>query len=132
MKEWFKKHITLKFNFKEIVRRIQLWDFFWSFPLSMLLFYGYGYIQEIAFNDPMYSTEWIHKTMLATVIMILANGFIQLGMWFNFRGIYKYFYSKTSSIRDDYKQLPIWIKVYTFLFIYFLQFLVFILIFQAI
>jgi hypothetical protein len=132
MREWFKRNVTLKVSLKSILNRIQLWDFVWSFPLSMLLFYGYGYIQEEAFNDPMYSTEWIHKTMLTTVIMILMNGFIQLGMWFNFRGIYKYFYSKTSTVRDDYKLLPTWLKVYSFLFIYFLQFLVFVLIFRAI
>lgn len=127
MKNW-----SFKIDFKKIFKRIQLWDFAWSFPLSMLLFYGYGYIQELAFNDPMYSTEWIHKTMLTTVIMILMNGFIQLGMWFNFRGIYKYFYSSESDIRTDFKQMTPWLKVFSFIFIYFLQFLVFVLIFRAI
>jgi hypothetical protein len=116
---------------KNWIRRIQLWDFVWSFPLSMILFYGYGYLQELAFNDPFYSTEWIHKTMLAAVIMILVNGIIQAGMWFNFRGIYTYFYSKDSPIREDYKTLPTWLKTYSFIFIYFLQFLVFVLIFRG-
>jgi hypothetical protein len=117
---------------KNWIKKIQLWDFIWSFPLSMILFYGYGYIQELAFNDPFYSTEWIHKTMLAAVIMILVNGIVQAGMWFNFRGIYKYFYSSKSPIREDFKTIPTWLKIYSFLFIYFLQFLVFVLIFREI
>jgi len=117
---------------KPILRFFKMWDFIWSVPLAFIAFYGYGWIQENIFGDPMYSTEWFHRAILASLIMILFNGVILTGTYFNFKGIFKYFYSKDSSIRNDFNNAPVWLKLLYFPFVFFLYLFALILVFRYI
>lgn len=116
---------------KKFFRWLQERDIIWSVPFAFIGFWIYGFIQELVFGDPMYTTEWFHAALLSSLIMILFNGVIQLGNYFNFRGIYKYFYSQKSSIREDFKAIPSWLKISLYLFIYFLQMYALILIYKS-
>ena len=73
---------------KRILRFLKMWDFIWSVPLAFVAFYTYGWIQEGIFGDPMYSTEWFHRAILTSLIMVLFNGVILTGVFFNFKGIF--------------------------------------------
>ena len=118
----------IKEIFKKILKEVQLWDWFWSIPLGLITFVLYGYFQEWFFGDPMYSTQWIHKSILAGLILVIANGFIMGFMWFNHRTHFKAYYN----YEKDYKDLPTWLKIYSYPFIYFLMLLAYIAIFKAI
>ena len=114
---------------KSIIRKAQLWDFFWSIPLSFLIFFAYGYISENYFGDPFYSTEWIHRAFLTATILVIANGFIMGFMWFNHRGHFRNYYGKVGLESNN---IPSWIKLYTYPFFYFLMLVIFVILFKAI
>lgn len=117
---------------KKFLRWLQFWDFVWSVPLAFVGFFVYGIIQENIFGDPMFSTEWFHRAMLACLIMMLFNGIILGGMYFTFRGIYKYFYSDKSTIRNEFKTASLWLKLLYFPACFFLYLFALIQIFKVI
>ena len=117
---------------KQLLRWLKLWDFVWSVPLAFVGFFVYGMVQEEVFGDPMYSTDWFHRAMLASLIMILFNGIILGGMYFTFKGIYKYFYSTTSTVKEDFKNAPIWLKLSYYPICFFLYLYMLIQVFRVI
>lgn len=113
---------------KKILKQIQLWDWIWSIPIGVTIFVLAGYFNEWFFGSPFYDSQYLHKSILAGIILLIANGFIMGFMWFNHRVHFKHYYNSNL----DYKHLPHWLKIYSYPVIYFLELLAYIAIFKAI
>jgi hypothetical protein len=117
---------------KRIKHKIQEFDWIWSIPLGVLGFFSWGLFSEYVLKDPSYSSEWFHRGILAVLLLLLFHASSQIAMIFNFRGLYKYFYSKSSTIKDDFKEMPQWLKVFSPIFVWLLLLAAHILVFKMI
>lgn len=115
---------------KKIYKKLQLLDFIWSVPLSFLFFILYGKFQEWYFHDPFYSTEWFHRSLMVSVIIIGWSGLIMGFMWFHHRKSFKAYYLYKES--RDYSNLPAWLRVFAYPIMFFLMLYCFIAVFKAI
>lgn len=116
---------------KKMLHKIRLYDFTWSIPFSFLAFVLHGIFQEVFFGHPLYSTEWYNRAVLAVSILLLFHGVAFLGINYNFRGIFRYFYT-SEEVKQDFKELPKWLKILFFPFLYFFYILILTLIFVLI
>lgn len=105
-------------------RLLSLHDWVWSIPIGGAFFFFVGIATQWFFGDGagVFDPAYIQKAFLASFYMIVGNTVTLFGMWFNMRGIYRYFYNRESSIKEDFKTLSSWQKISLFVLLYcFLQ-----------
>jgi hypothetical protein len=103
---------------KKILRKLQLFDGVWSIPLAFFLFLLAGSYSAEYFGDGLISIEYIQQVILASLIMILANFVVFLGINLNFRSLQRYFYSKEAKMEIEYTSTP-WQRIVLYLVVYF-------------
>ena len=108
---------------KKILRKLQLFDGFWTIPLAFFLFLLAGSYSAEYFGDGLISTEYIQQVILAALVMVFANFVVFLGGFFNFRGLQNYFYSKQAKQEIEYSS-P-WQRIVLYICVYFGLFLCF-------
>ena len=109
---------------KKIIRKLQLFDGIWTIPLAFFLFLLAGTYSYEYFGDGLISIEYIQQVILAVLIMIIGNFVVFLGVFMNFRGLQKYFYSKEAKAEVEYSSTP-WQRIVLYLCVYFGLFLLF-------
>src|SRR5690606_33832678 len=99
-------------------RFLSLNDWIWSLPLSCVAFFMVGVLMQWYFGDGagVFDPAYIQKAFLAAFYMVIGNAVVQFGMWFNMRGFHRYFYSRKSSVKQDFKTLTSWQKIFFFIF----------------
>jgi ABC-type Fe3+ transport system permease subunit len=120
----------LKNSWKKFLKNLQFRDYLWSIPLSFVVYYFVGYEMEKYLDASFYDSGWYHRGLLAASLLILSTGIVNLGIWFNHRGVMRYYYDKTSGVKEDFKELPKWLKVLYFPLLFFLFLVVFVWIFH--
>ena len=85
---------TIKAFAKKLLYYIQLVDGIWSVPLCFFLFFICGYILSMFFGytTGFYDPSFIQPLFLAATIVIGATNVAVGGLYFTFRGLYKYLY----------------------------------------
>jgi hypothetical protein len=112
---------------KKLKHFLSLWDGVWSIPLSIFIFFAIGFIgqsffgQVVGFYDP---SIW-QTVFLAIGIMLAFNFAAWLGLWFNFRGVFRYFVGQkkedgsiTNRSKEDAKNLTPWQRLLISLLLY--------------
>lgn len=92
----------LKESFKKFKWFLSLWDGVWSIPIGIMLFTGAGIIIQIFFTDPtvgdgapgFFDPSYIQLAFYVSLIMTFINFTVALGMYFNFRGLFRYFFGR--------------------------------------
>lgn len=79
---------------KKIWYYLQLVDGVWSVPLGFFLFFMCGYVLSLFFGYTVgfYDPSFIQPLFLAATIVIGATNVAIGGLYFTFRGLYKYLY----------------------------------------
>ena len=109
---------------------IQLVDGLWSVPLGFMAFFFVGLLLSTAFGMAVgqYDLAFIQPLFLAGTVVIGSTNMAVLGLYFTFRGVYRYLYGyvdKDGSVRntskDDftYSITPIkrlWLALFLFCF----------------
>lgn len=100
--------------FDKIKKILKEFDFIWALPLGFLSFILYPVIGAQIWGDgfPTYSPEFFHAGIYAGLMIVLFNSFTQIGIYFNFPELYHYY------LGEDFKQLPPWLRLLTFLTVY--------------
>jgi hypothetical protein len=119
--------------FKKLKFHLQLWDGIWSVPLAMLAFLGAGIGLQLFFTDPsdpqggpgFYDPSFIQASIYGAALLVFMNLVAWLGIYFNFRGLWRYFYGTrtpdgtvTNLSKEDFKNLKPWQRLGLLLFIY--------------
>ncbi len=106
---------------KHIKTWLQLWDGVWSIPLAIAAFVSLGIAGQLVFGEgfAFYDPSIVQAGFLAAALLILFNLVTWLGLWFNFRTVFKYYriYSK-----QDFKKLQPWQRIASLLFLYIFYF----------
>ena len=99
---------------KKILSFFREFDFFWSLPLAFIGFIFYPVIGEKIWGEGFtgYSPEFFQAGLYAGLIAILFNSLTQMAIYINFPELYKYY------LKDGFQELPTWIKILSFLFVY--------------
>ena len=81
---------------KKIWYYLQLADGIWSVPLAFLLFWFVGIILQALFGygAGIYDPSFVQPLFLAGAIVIGATNFAVGGIFFTFRGMYRYIYGQ--------------------------------------
>lgn len=98
------------------------YDWIWSILLAVGAFIGAGILLQYVFGKGVgvFDPSYLQKAFLAAFYMVVGNAVVLFGLWFNMRGIYRYFYGK--EIKDEFKNISTWQKVLLFVSLYcFLQ-----------
>lgn len=88
---------------------LQLLDGIWSVPLGFFLFFLVGYGLTMLFGNGVgaYDPSFVQPLFLAIVIVIGALNAAVWGLYFNFRGLYRFFYGEKKALKDERgKELP--------------------------
>jgi len=90
------------------------YDFLWSVPSVFTVFVLFPYLGEYLFGDgfAFYPPSFFHAGIYAVALAILFNGATQMFIYFNFQDIYQYY------LGEGFNQLPQWLRVTVFLFLY--------------
>jgi len=101
---------------KKIKRFLLLNDWLWS-PLLAFIFFiltglGIQYIfkTEDGSAAGFYDASFWQAAVYAVGVVVMFSGAGMVGMLVNFKGYWRYIYSKDSTIRDDFKKLQPWQK----------------------
>jgi hypothetical protein len=101
---------------KTIWKRLQIWDGFWSIPLTVAGFILTGAAGQWFFSDEngegapgFFDPSYIHGAVMAASIAVIFSFTALLGWYFNARGLFRYFYGK--DIKDDFKTTPVWFRI---------------------
>jgi NADH:ubiquinone oxidoreductase subunit H len=86
---------------------LQLWDGVWSVPLAFVLFVLAGIAGASFFGDGFgwYDPSVFQAAMIAGAVLVFVNITAWLGIYMNFRAVYRYY--KNDSV-TDFKQLKVW------------------------
>jgi Na+-driven multidrug efflux pump len=95
---------------KKVINWLSRWDVVWSAPLSFLAFIGFAYAMQILFGESFgsYDPAMYQAAIYAIGIMILFNGSTLIALWFNWRGLYRYYLHKS---KQDFENLESWQKI---------------------
>lgn len=101
---------------KKLFYYLQLIDGVWSVPLGFFLFYFSGIVLSVIFGytTGFYDPAFIQPLFLAATVVIGATNIAVGGLYFTFRGLYRYLYGyrkdgKTiSQSKEDWKNIKIW------------------------
>lgn len=102
-------------NIKSISYFLLKWDGLWSVPLMLFVFVVAQTIGSLLYGDAFapYDPALLQAGLAALILVGAFNMAVWLGMYFNFRAIYKYYLAESSI---DFKNLSGWQKI-TFLFL---------------
>lgn len=85
---------------KEVLKKawyyIQLVDGVWSVPLAFMLFWFTGIVLQLFFGygTGIYDPSFLQPLFLAGAVVIGATNFAVGGLFFTFRGLYRYIYGQ--------------------------------------
>ena len=101
-------------------------DGIWSIPLAFIAFWLVGLILTTFFGLAVgtYDMAFIQPLFLSIAVVVGATNAAVLGLWFNFRGLYKWFYGfkdkESGKIinysKENWLKLTAWQKFVIFLF----------------
>jgi hypothetical protein len=120
----------MKTLLKKIGYFLSQWDGLWSLPIAILVFVTAALFGQQLFGVwfvPM-PLDDLHAALEAAIIVIAANTVTQLGLWFNFRSLYRYYLTES---KTEFKQLPSWQKISLLLFIYVFFFVAFLIVWHS-
>jgi hypothetical protein len=122
--------------FDRLKRHLQLWDGIWSILVGALIFFVVGSLIQVVFTNPadpqgapgFYDPSFIQAAAYASFIQVCVNTAVLLGMYFNFRGVWRYLYgnkdreghSVENQSKSDFKTLKAWQKIVLSLSLYLL------------
>ena len=95
-------------------------DGIWSVPLAFLAFWFIGVVLQLIFGKTVgtYDESFIQPLFLSAAIVIGATNVAIAGMWFTFRGLFKYIYGYKDEqgvfinpSKEDFKKLGPWQKI---------------------
>ena len=110
---------------KKLRRFIQMWDVIWAPLAAFGAFVFVGLVLQGIFRTEegssagFYDPSFIQAGFYATALVVLFSGAALFGKWLNFRGYWRYIYSKESSSKEDFKQLTPWQKFFISHFSYY-------------
>jgi hypothetical protein len=119
---------------KKIKHFLEQYDGIWSFPAAVFAFWFVGMLLPglFGFATGVYDMAFIQPLFLALAVVVFAVNASVVGLYFTFRGIFRFFYGyrlqngfiKNHS-KELWKQLPIvWQYGYAFLLFAFMAVLV--------
>lgn len=87
---------TIKKIFKRFFYYLQLVDGVWSVPLMFLIFWLAGLVLQFffGFGTGIYDPSFIQPLFLAGAVVIGATNIAVGGLYFTFRGMYRYIYGQ--------------------------------------
>lgn len=90
--------------FKKLKYFLSLLDFIWSVPLAYIFFIVYGIVGEHFFGEGFgfYDPSFFQAALYAVLTLVLFNGVAFVGLWFNFRTVFRYY---TTQSKKDYESL---------------------------
>ena len=103
----------MKNFFKKVLYLLQQFDGIWSVPLAFITFWLVGLMLQTYFGygTGTYDLGFIQPLFLAAAIVIGATNFATVGIFFTFRGLFRYIYGKAYSSnlssKTDFNQLPV-------------------------
>lgn len=103
----------MKNFFKKTFYLLQLFDGIWSVPLAFTTFWLVGLMLQtyFGFGTGTYDMGFIQPLFLAAAIVIGATNFATVGIFFTFRGLFRYIYGKkqfpTRTSKEDFAGLTI-------------------------
>lgn len=101
---------------KKIIRFLLLNDWLWSPLLAFAFFVGSGVAIQWLFRTEegsaagFYDPSMWQAAVYAAGVVVLFSGAATVGNIVNFRGYWRYIYSRESSIKEDFRQLKPWQK----------------------
>lgn len=121
------------FNYFKLLKfKLSLYDGIWSLPFAFMMFWVVGLLLSSIFGFAVgtYDMAFIQPLFLAIAVIIGASNASVLGLWFTFRGFFKYFYgykdSESGKIinnsKIDFKELKSWVKLLLVLGVFFFFF----------
>ena len=83
---------------KKVIYYLQLLDGIWTVPLGFFIFFFVGLILSSAFGMAVgqYDMAFIQPLFLAGTIVVGATNMAIWGLYFTFKGLYKYLYGYVS------------------------------------
>lgn len=112
---------------------IQLIDGIWSVPLGFFLFFMCGYLLSLFFGYTVgfYDPSFIQPLFLAATVVIGATNVAVGGLYFTFRGLYRYLYGErridketgkkyiVNYSKKDWENLLVWQRYLLAFFVFF-------------
>jgi hypothetical protein len=111
-------------NQKQLIKKIKFWlhhiDGMWSVPLAFLVFWMTGLLLSglFGYGTGTYDPGFIQPLFLATAIVAGATNAAIIGVYFTFRGIYKYLYGERKKdaswinySKKDWLKLAVWQRI---------------------
>lgn len=113
---------------KKVINWLLRWDLVWSAPLAFAAFILFSYVGEAIFGLGFggYDPALYQAAIYAIGIAVLFNGATWIGMYINWRSIYKYY---LKGARDDFNSLKPWQRIALLLLAYWLYFVVLLIVF---
>jgi hypothetical protein len=118
--------------FKKAKFLLSLYDGVWSIPLALVMFIGSGLLIQRFFTDPstpesapgFYDPSFIQAAFYTSFICVFINFTVWMGMYFNFRGVWRYFVGKKKGTvvqnlsKDDFTNITAWQRILVLLALY--------------
>jgi hypothetical protein len=109
---------------KKIKFLLEKYDGVWSVPLAFFAFWFIGVVlQFFSITAGSYDLAFIQPLFLATSVVIGAVNIAIAGLFFNFRGLYRYLYgyknengAVINESKNDFKNLQPWQRFFIALF----------------
>lgn len=115
---------------KKLIRWLLLWDALWSWAIAFGAFMFGGLVLQGLFSDGdetsvgLYDPSFWQAALYSIGLTVMFSGAALVGQWINFKGYWKYIYSKNSTIKNDFTQLTPWQKFFSSHFSYYFYILV--------
>ena len=105
-------------KFKKTLRWLSLYDGVWSVPFAFLGFWLVGLLlQFLDVSAGSYDIAFVQPLFLAIAVVIGATNAAVGGMWFTFRGLFRFFYGYTddngqyvNKSKEEFQKLQPWQK----------------------
>ncbi|WP_109301012.1 hypothetical protein [Aquimarina sp. AU474] len=105
---------------------IQLWDGIWSVPIAFSLFIFIAILGQKIFGSGVgfYDPAFWQAALLAAGELIFFNLIVFLGLYFNFRHIWKYYKGEKNEnqlinkSKEDFNNIKPWQRLVLLLFLY--------------
>ena len=116
---------------KKIKYFLQQYESIWALPLAFCIFWLFGQIITMMFGYTVgvYDMSFMQPLFLAIAIVIGSSGASVMGMYFTFRGIYKFIYGKKNKqgevknySKDKWRELTAFQQLSMAFTVYFLFF----------
>jgi hypothetical protein len=107
----------MKQNLKKLLFYLQHFDGLWSVPLAFAIFWFAGILLQAFFGygSGTYDPGFIQPLFLAAAVVIGATNVAVMGMFFTFKGLYRYLYGEKNTegniinySKFNWKQLTSW------------------------